>query len=770
MAVTLDLPAPTYASECTSLDATTGDSEVENSQQGAATPRHSQVGDTGRWVALSTKPPSVPQQHEIAMQIIDDFANAEDIPLPLRHHMKCATVALFREESEDVAIRGPYTDLVTRYTRLSQHSSSFQADTNRRFEESQAQTFVKDTKSDTTLTFQEAYSRMVRDPELRSMIVHMENMYAAAVQDLVRAKDSTLRRKHAIIQKLRRQTDKNIETPDSGLAKRPDPEKSDVDISGHGSTQSDEHLEVEVEKQKTIDERANSTEEIDELLRKYDEEIAQTKSGQRFDFHEFIVTQYSESQLASTSVDQQSDIKSEQTLLRTNGADKFRQKGSIPGAASRRRATKLKKGMLEVLVRRGFPALMKEINKRDIVEQNRDGSKSKGYSSSWNATFSGFAAAAVGDAFTVEDRVSDDACTETSSGYTSKGGNNSFDGIVAEKGSSVHQIDNAIISPVSDEKLGIEHISSQLTKRHVRFVACFGQQSKSTVVVEMLAPRESSDGFNGVSSLFAFSSAPETSKRQREKSVKRLCSQNSLAALVLPLTRSGNVDADFLRACGISTEFFFGNMDKQIQRGLEDHCRKSGQQVENEASLRFGNGSAVVTRHSNLCGLNLTFHMARDCDYCIDVGKDDTNTSMTKEVYDRISSEQPKKLSLSVCKSEDQEIDGSSLREGLSKGVKSIVRVAAASGVSMVYIPCDLYCPSGEGFGTRDFSALVRDVRATTMELISAQRRQKRQHLKCIRFLLTQKGGLDDELLIKSMAEVLKEKFDSDMFKEQELR
>ena len=84
----------------------------------------------------------------------------------------------------------------------------------------------------------------------------------------------------------------------------------------------------------------------------------------------------------------------------------------------------------------------------------------------------------------------------------------------------------------------------------------------------------------------------------------------------------------------------------------------------------------------------------------------------------------------------------------------------------MVYIPCDLYCPSGEGFGTRDFSALVRDVRSTIMELISAQRRQQRQHLKCIRFVLTQKGGLDDELLIKSMTEMLKEKFDTDMFKE----
>ena len=61
----------------------------------------------------------------------------------------------------------------------------------------------------------------------------------------------------------------------------------------------------------------------------------------------------------------------------------------------------------------------------------------------------------------------------------------------------------------------------------------------------------------------------------------------------------------------------------------------------------------------------------------------------------------------------------------------------------------------------------MRDVRASVMELISAQRRQERQHLKCVRFVLSQKAGaVEDELLIKSMTAMLEEKFTSDMFKE----
>ena len=57
-------------------------------------------------------------------------------------------------------------------------------------------------------------------------------------------------------------------------------------------------------------------------------------------------------------------------------------------------------------------------------------------------------------------------------------------------------------------------------------------------------------------------------------------------------------------------------------------------------------------------------------------------------------------------------------------------------------------------------------MRAAVMELISAQRRQERQHLKCVRFVLAQNGTSEDKLLIKSMTAMLEEKFASDMFKE----
>ena len=188
-----------------------------------------------------------------------------------------------------------------------------------------------------------------------------------------------------------------------------------------------------------------------------------------------------------------------------------------------------------------------------------------------------------------------------------------------------------------------------------------------------------------------------------------------------------------------------------MSRGLEDHCQETGRQ-QVQGQVLFQTGSAVVTRHSNLCGLNLILHMARDCDYDVEGRPSDTATES--------------ELALSPCISDDERIDGGSLREKLAKGLRTIVRTAATSGAAMLYIPCDLYCLTGEGFGTRDFGSLVRDVRASVMELISAQRRQEKQHLKCVRFVLSQKGKADDDLLIKSVIAVIEEKFASDMFKE----
>ena len=249
-------------------------------------------------------------------------------------------------------------------------------------------------------------------------------------------------------------------------------------------------------------------------------------------------------------------------------------------------------------------------------------------------------------------------------------------------------------TPKSDEMSGIAHISFESTTRHLRFVACFGQQSKSTIVVELLTPRSSKSKPAGISALFEFSLDPVHGKLQRKQSARRLCSHHGLSALVLPLSRQGAVDSDLARLCERSTEFIFSGLNVQMSRGLEDHCQETGRQ-QVQGQVLFQTGSAVVTRHSNLCGLNLIFHMARDCDYDVEGRPSDTATES--------------ELALSPCISDDERIDGGSLREKLAKGLRTIVRTAATSGAAMLYIPCDLYCPTGEGFGTRDFGSLVRD-------------------------------------------------------------
>jgi hypothetical protein len=105
-------------------------------------------------------------------------------------------------------------------------------------------------------------------------------------------------------------------------------------------------------------------------------------------------------------------------------------------------------------------------------------------------------------------------------------------------------------------------------------------------------------------------------------------------------------------------------------------------------------------------------------------------------------------------------------RSILSTSVKNIIKVAALSGVSALYIPFDVYSPIEEGFGTRDFVTLVRDTRATIIEIIASQRQKACKHqLKCIRFVKSHKQ-LNDDALTSSLISVLKEQFASDVYHE----
>ena len=46
---------------------------------------------------------------------------------------------------------------------------------------------------------------MIRDPDMFDMIVHMDNMYAAAIYDLVHAKETTMARQRALVARYEKQ-------------------------------------------------------------------------------------------------------------------------------------------------------------------------------------------------------------------------------------------------------------------------------------------------------------------------------------------------------------------------------------------------------------------------------------------------------------------------------------------------------------------------------------------------------------------------------------
>ena len=122
--------------------------------------------------------------------VLNDFANAEDLPPSTRVHLSCATLALLREQDEIFASR----DFVPQPI-CPEHSSWRDGAGSNHNNNSYCCTSTSTAKVD--LAFQQAYCRAASNAEYVKTLAHMENMYAAAVQDLWLAQESTVTRQNA---------------------------------------------------------------------------------------------------------------------------------------------------------------------------------------------------------------------------------------------------------------------------------------------------------------------------------------------------------------------------------------------------------------------------------------------------------------------------------------------------------------------------------------------------------------------------------------------
>ena len=284
--------------------------------------------------------------------------------------------------------------------------------------------------------------------------------------------------------------------------------------------------------------------------------------------------------------------------------------------------------------------------------------------------------------------------------------------------------------------------------------------------------------------------------------MRQICSDDGLNALILPTGRHDKLDVSFVQACTRTTDFCFPSVVEQFEEGHGSRIKNRGEE-EGAGGRRGGelettkkkignnvmHGDVLVTRHSNLCGLQLVFHLSRDVEKEINVVDEndedddhedddhDRNHRDHNEIEDGAESDGDAmdtslngslhgSLNLSAAASGRGEQLASSVRAALSSSVRRIIKMAALSGASILYVPYDLYSPLDAGFGTRDFVTLVRDTRATMMELISSQRQHAhKQQLKCVRFVMSQHRS-NDEALSSSLVSVLKEQFASDIFRE----
>ena len=239
--------------------------------------------------------------------------------------------------------------------------------------------------TDSSVAFEHAYSQMIRDPELFDMIVHMDSMYAAAVNDLVQAKETTMTRRRATIlrhkerneeRRRRRQqaqaADATVEGDRRSYRSATDDSNDDEqglrENIGGAKNELDESVEdtVSPASSSPTDVSLPDTSDFDGLVRQYEDEIAQTKRDQRLEFREFVLTQfkdykYTDGADAAAEIHVEPALGHQQTLKTPQPDSTTRAHGAtttnshIPAAVTRRRMTKLKPVMLDVLVRQGFP-------------------------------------------------------------------------------------------------------------------------------------------------------------------------------------------------------------------------------------------------------------------------------------------------------------------------------------------------------------------------------------------------------------------------------
>ncbi len=742
----------------------------------------------------------------LGLAVLDDLADAEQLPPPLRRHMRCALLALLQEEDEARAGAGPHNDLSasripgsrsallpTPSTPTPARGGWARAVAPAAPAPAAAPAAVRAGTADDEQLFQSAYCSVVSDPESLQVIAHMENMYAAAVDDLIGAQEATMERRQAWIERQQRQAAEEQEEDDDHHDDHDDHDHDDIADS---KQQQHQHQHQLLPQQKAAAPNADAEREThgngkdgqggasavaSALIRQYSQEIEQTKREQRVGFREFVIAQHQDNMLAAAAAaaaaarDRPRPISNgtdsggadeaevqragaaghdnegararavQRRALQRATVSRSRQKlrrlqqraGRIPAVAKQRRVAKLDAKLYASLVRHGFSAVLTENRGRVSVVSANNGHDGEGAG--------GGAAATRRAAGMFDDR--------------SGGGKNANSPATASTALPAH------LSHLSH----LTHLSQHGTRQLLRFVACFGQQRKHTLLVELMVPeavKRVRGGRQGISSLFMFDpSDPEARMHQRRESARRVCSHNNLSCLILPFSRDGRVDRGLSHLCRGSTDFFFASVEAQVSRGLRHHQRVAGSSV-------FENGAAVVTRHANLCGLQMMFHVARDSAYRLgladgDGGGDGTGMLRLVPAEDEADAMGAGAGVVAGVASRPHP-NGHAIRESLSRGVRHALKTAATNGASVVYLPCDLYCPEGQGFGTRDFGALVRDVRASVIELISRQRQQESHYLSCVRFILTSKTASRDQNFLDSLVAMLREKFAADLFQDRE--
>ena len=616
------------------------------------------------------------------LSVLNDFAEAEALPPSRVIHLRCAMLALLREEDEIFASR----DFVPQPL----HS---QRNVVKKLGGSAA-------AMASSAGFQQAYCRAVSNKVHLKTLAHMESMYAAAVQDLWLAQESTVARQNAWVSETLHQKNK-----------KKDP-----------TMEINQHLQ-------------NSA----VLVEQYRCEIQHTKREQREGFREFIMEQDAETKGLNNDDDDDDDDDDDE------GGDEEQGHGMNDAMNHVRTGGMTSKKSYEGMVQQGLPALF-SLSSSGSATNNDHRNHGKKHNNTNNTNMN------------------------------SNSSNNHH-----------HHKHN--------------HLSSHTTRRLLRFVTCFGQQRKSTIEIELLSPSallqssfsssssSSSSAGASIMSMFFYSNDPDMGLLQRMNNAQQICANdNALHAILLPMNKYGAMDKAFIQLCQRSTEFCFHSVETQYEKGEVEMRRRNNKKQKQKNNTQEGgkdekfleHGDTIMTKHTNVCGLHLAFHVARDITTTT-LQKNATTT--TPNVIQNYAEENGKEEDLHTTHQEPHQPEqqdqqeqhqqqlappspNMNFRKILSTSIKNIIKLAALSGASVLYIPFDLYSPIEAGFGTRDFVTLVRDTRTAIMELISSQRQQVFKHeLKCIRFVKSHKKS-NDEALTLSLISILKEQFASDIYHE----